>query len=85
MLVTGIVSVATRGPLAETDARPAADPNAPDPIAAALGAEQLTRHGPETEPPPGPPSASALGAVDEVEAEAVATRGTGPSDTTDRD
>ncbi len=37
VVITGLVSVLTRGPLAETDARPASDPNAVDPIASALG------------------------------------------------
>jgi hypothetical protein len=34
--------VLTRGPLRETDAHPAADPNAVDPIASALGADRPT-------------------------------------------
>ncbi len=37
VLITGAASVLTRGPLRRTDARPAADPNAVDPIATALG------------------------------------------------
>jgi MFS family permease len=36
VVIIGLVSVFTRGPLAETDARPAVDPNVVDPIAAAL-------------------------------------------------
>ncbi len=40
VVVIGLVSVLTRGPLAASDARPASDPNAPDPIASALGADQ---------------------------------------------
>ena len=40
----GVVSVLTRGPLRETDAHPAADPNAVDPIASALGADRPTWH-----------------------------------------
>jgi MFS-type transporter involved in bile tolerance (Atg22 family) len=39
VVIIGLVSVLTRGPLAASDARPASDPNAPDPIASALGAD----------------------------------------------
>ncbi len=42
VMLIGIVSVLTRGPLRETDARPAADPNTTDPIAAALHADRPT-------------------------------------------
>ena len=65
VMVTGIVSVLTRGPLQETEARPAADPRQVDPIAAALGADLPTWTGhepdpdeaPEAVPPaPAPPS-----------------------------
>ena len=38
VLLAGVASVLTRGPLLATDARPAADPHAVDPIAAALRA-----------------------------------------------
>jgi hypothetical protein len=65
VMVTGIVSVATRGPLAETDARPAADPRMVDPIASALGADlpTWTRH--EEDPEPAPvPAAPVPGASD---------------------
>jgi hypothetical protein len=37
VLVVGIVSVVTRGPIQPSEARPAADPNAVDPIASASG------------------------------------------------
>ena len=40
--IIGVVSVLTRGPLRETESHPAADPNAVDPIAAALGADRPT-------------------------------------------
>jgi len=40
--VTGVISVLTRGPLKETDARPAADPRMVDPLASALGADLPT-------------------------------------------
>jgi MFS family permease len=48
--IIGIVSVLTRGPLKETDARPAADPRMVDPLASALGADLPTwaRQGAET-------------------------------------
>jgi MFS family permease len=40
--VIGVISVLTRGPLKETDARPAADPKMVDPLASALGADLPT-------------------------------------------
>jgi hypothetical protein len=40
VLIAGLASVLTRGPLLAMDARPAADPHAVDPIAAALGADR---------------------------------------------
>ena len=47
VLFAGVASVMTRGPLLETQARPAADPHAVDPIAAALGADRPSwREGP---------------------------------------
>jgi MFS family permease len=42
VLVAGLASVLRRGPLLPTDARPAADPHAVDPIAAALGADRAS-------------------------------------------
>jgi hypothetical protein len=43
VLVIGILSVVTRGPLQATEARPASDPDAVDPIATALGADRPPR------------------------------------------
>jgi MFS family permease len=63
VLVIGVVSVLTRGPLRETDARPAADPNAVDPIASALGADRPTWREPEVTPSPLPPPLAATPAV----------------------
>jgi MFS family permease len=40
--IIGIISVLTRGPLKETEARPAADPKMVDPLASALGADLPT-------------------------------------------
>src|SRR4029453_3934472 len=40
--VIGVLPVLTRGPLKETDARPAADPRMVDPLASALGADLPT-------------------------------------------
>ena len=54
VLVTGIVSVLTRGPVEATGARPAADPNQVDPIAAALGADLPTWTGHEPDPDEAP-------------------------------
>ncbi|HEX7949438.1 MAG TPA: MFS transporter [Candidatus Limnocylindrales bacterium] len=42
VLLAGLASVARRGPLLATDTRPAADPHAVDPIAAALGADRAS-------------------------------------------
>ncbi len=62
VVITGVVSVLTRGPLAETDARPASDPNAVDPIASALGvtgaaeAASAPAGTPATAPVPADPS-----------------------------
>jgi len=42
VLAAGLASLLTRGPLLASDARPAADPRAVDPIAAALGADRPT-------------------------------------------
>jgi MFS family permease len=42
VVVIGVVSVVTRGPLQPSEAQPAADPNAVDPIASALGADRPT-------------------------------------------
>ncbi len=42
VLIIGIVSVVTRGPLRATEAQPANDPDTVDPIAAALGADLPT-------------------------------------------
>lgn len=77
VLVVGLASVTTRGPLLASESRPARDPAAIDPIAAALGADR--RRWPDHE------SASAS-------TELIVTPGTptglehaGPSDPTDRD
>ncbi len=42
VLAAGVASVLTRGPLLASESRPAADPRAIDPIAAALGADRST-------------------------------------------
>ena len=87
--VIGVVSVVTRGPLRETDAHPAADPNAVDPIASALGADRPTwhEHAATTEPAPPPPAAGPIPPVaaplapgPELDPELRA----GPADPTDR-
>jgi MFS family permease len=77
VLVVGVVSVLTRGPLLASDSRPARDPRAVDPIAAALGADRS-----EWPEPTGMASTTEL----------IVTPGTptgleraGPSDPTDRD
>lgn len=77
VVVIGVISVVTRGPLLESDARPAADPNAIDPIAAALHADRPSWHRPATvvAPVPGP-----IPAVSPVEPQRA-----GRSDPTGRD
>ena len=84
VLIAGLASVLRRGPLLATQSRPASDPDAVDPIAAALGADRPTwREG--TSPA--------------IRSELIVTPGTpsvtpgtpsglehsGPSDPTDRD
>jgi MFS family permease len=77
VLVAGLASVARRGPLLETDARPAADPHAVDPIAAALGADRAS-----WDEPIG--SAAGQAAAPPLAVSATLDR-SGPSDPTDRD
>jgi MFS family permease len=77
VLVLGVASVLTRGPLLASESRPARDPRAVDPIAAALGADRSEW-----------PDRSGLPSTSEL----IVTPGTptgleraGPSDPTDRD
>lgn len=79
VLFAGLASLLTRGPLLASESRPAADPNAVDPIAAALGADRPTWS-----------DGAEIGVASR--AELIATPGTpagldraGPSDPTDRD
>ncbi len=92
VLVAGLASVLTRGPLLAVDARPAADPRAVDPIAAALGADRATWRDPvgsaitagvAIDPPPAvvAPSPAAVTAI----AAAGPLDRSGPADPTDRD
>ena len=82
VLIAGLASVLTRGPVLAADARPAADPRAVDPIAAALGADRASWSDPVRSgsaiPPTiasGPPPTEAAGWLERP----------GPSDPTDRD
>jgi MFS family permease len=50
VLVIGVLSVVTRGPLQESEARPASDPNAVDPITGALLSERAVRAEPGVPP-----------------------------------
>jgi MFS family permease len=95
VMIIGILSVLTRGPLGETDARPAADPNAVDPIAYALHADRPTWSESSvaanpmiatTPTPDGDAAAGPDGTTGEapVAAPLVPER-TGPADPTDRD
>jgi len=89
VVVIGVISVVTRGPLAASDARPAADPNAIDPIAAALHADRPTWREPTVNAPPlagAVPAAVSARADDDAEASAPGlAHHAGPSDPTDRD
>ena len=85
VLLAGLASVLTRGPLLAVDARPAADPHAVDPIAAAFGADRASWSDPvgsaitagvAVDPPP---------LVVAPSASAVALDRSGPADPTDRD
>jgi MFS family permease len=84
VLIAGLASVLTRGPLLAADARPAADPRAVDPIAAALGADRARRSDPVV-------SGSVSAAPPVVASDPLPTEGAnwleraGPSDPTDRD
>ena len=87
VVVVGVVSVVTRGPLQPSEARPAADPNAVDPIASALGADR-----PTWSEPSAATSATADGKASVATAEPVPAAtvrafdaSAGPSDPTDRD
>ena len=80
VLVAGVASVATRGPLLATDARPAADPHAVDPIAAALGADRASWN-----EPVGSAIPAEGAAVEASPPVAAAIDRSGPSDPTDRD
>jgi hypothetical protein len=90
--VIGVVSVVTRGPLRETDAHPAADPKAVDPIASALGADRPTWHESPTpsERPPTQAPPPAAGPIPPVAAPLVPGPEpdpglrAGPADPTDR-
>jgi hypothetical protein len=80
VVVIGVVSVVTRGPLQATDARPASDPNAPDPFAAAFVPDRPSRTGPKTVGPVDPPTAAPAG-----DPQLPAVELAGPADPTDRD
>ena len=91
VLLAGLGSVLSRGPLLATDARPAADPHAVDPIAAALGADRASWNEPigsaagaaPAAPVPAPgPDGPAPAAPTPV---AATLDRSGPSDPTDRD
>jgi hypothetical protein len=93
--VIGVVSLLTRGPLQETQARPAADPNMVDPIAAALGADRPTWSEPAAPSAPAPATTEGtvplpgpvppIGSVEAPPPDPDRGRRSGPSDPTDRD
>jgi DHA3 family macrolide efflux protein-like MFS transporter len=86
--IVGVVSVLTRGPLRETDAHPAADPNAVDPIASALGADRPTWHQSPASSEPPPPAAGPIPPVAAPPApgpDLDPGLRAGPADPTDRD
>jgi MFS family permease len=75
VLIIGIASVLTRGPLRAGDAQPANDPGNLDPIAVALGADPSTDAQPEEPAATDGPAATDALPLDQV----------GPADQTDRD
>jgi MFS family permease len=75
VLVTGVLSVVTRGPLQESQAQPAKDPHAVDPIATALLHERPAR---STRPVQMPPATSLDGAG--IEVDAATSAGESPGD-----
>jgi MFS family permease len=87
VIAIGVASVVTRGPLRPSDARPASDPNAVDPIAAALHADRPSWREPGTVSPPGAGPGPVVGVrADEADATTrVGSVHAGPSDPTDRD
>jgi MFS family permease len=94
VLASGVVSVLTRGPLLASESRPAADPHAVDPIAAALGADRPTwRDGAEVGVAtkrelivtPGTPTGLETPTPDSPPAGTTGVEHAGPSDPTDRD
>ncbi len=80
VLIAGVASVLTRGPLLATDARPAADPHAVDPIAAALWADRARWNDPIRSSAP-----ADVAPTPPATAVPVALELSGPSDPTDRD
>ena len=86
VIITGIASVMMRGPLLATDARPATDPNAIDPIVAVLGGDRATRS--ERARPAAAAAAAAQaaqGPSQVAQAPSAEPEHPGPSDPTDRD
>jgi MFS family permease len=89
VLLSGLASVARRGPILESDARPAADPHAVDPIAAALGADRPSWDGPigsaGVPAADTTPASAASPAAPAAPAARESLDRSGPSDPTDRD
>jgi MFS family permease len=98
VLAAGLASLLTRGPLLASDSRPASDPRAVDPIAAALGADRPTwSDGAEVEidttreliVTPGTPvglvSPGTPTGIEPTGVEPAGLERAGPSDPTDRD
>ncbi|HEY8637487.1 MAG TPA: MFS transporter, partial [Candidatus Limnocylindrales bacterium] len=81
--VVGVTSVLTRGPLLESEARPAGDPSAGDPIAAALGKDRMTWSD-QTVPPPVPDPSVVADPRQFAEPREPEPYHPGPSDPTDR-
>jgi hypothetical protein len=82
--------VVLRGPLLDEDSRPATDPDAIDPIVAALGPDRPTRSERERQASAAAARQTAQETAQETvpetpQAAAAEPDNTGPSDTTDRD
>jgi MFS family permease len=90
VLVTGVLSVLTRGPLKETQARPAKDPDGVDQMVVALGSDPSHWHD-QNETPEMPTPVAPAGPAVPVAAPPPAAKAAspveaiGPTDPTDRD
>jgi hypothetical protein len=90
-VVVGVASVVSRGPLQPSQARPASDPNQPDPIATALGHDRGSRGEPAAPAAPDgqpviplPHSGGSAAPAQPLTPDRSAVDVAGPADPTDR-